>query len=393
MASQPDRDTTPVETPFQGAQADCEKSEIAASDFDATLLFPSEAKATGGGSAHPIFFPDTYVRPLAPAFDPTGDTGTRKTRARSTERHPRDSVSTEAERLSALARVHAAQSAQLNEGYRQAARIEELLAWTEERLAKTTAQFERVAKMTDDLAPALARFEREAQALSESLANRVDQLIVTGSAVKQNEGDFLARQAPGISYRRWMSSALAALVANTPPRIAWRGARVLGGLGVLALVGGVLLRFPGEFDRFGTNEALLPARPLLNVSSPGPVWFGILAPGVVTVLDQSRRVADLEKPPVRTREFFGGLAVHSDPAGATVFVKGRPVGTTPLRLERLAAGTHAVRVEGVGYQPWTSAVLVPADKLTLVKASLHREVAAASSRRDSSVIVAGRDGR
>ncbi len=393
MASHPDRNTTPVETPFEGPAADCEKREMAASDVDAILLFPSEGKATGGDSAHPIFFPDTDVRPRAPAFDPVGDTGTRKTSALSTEKHPRDSVLIEAERLSALARVHASQSAQLNEGYRHAARIEELLAWTEERLARTAAQFERVAKMTDDLAPVLKRFEREAQALSESLANRVDQLIVTGSVVKPHEGDSLGRQAAGISYRQWMDRALTALVAYAKPRIAWRGARVLGGLGVLALVGGVLLRFPGAFDRFGTNEAVLQARPLLSVSSPGMEWFGILAPGASTVLDESHRVVDLKKPPVRTREFFGGLAVHSNPSGATVFVKGRPVGTTPLKLERLAAGTHAVRVEGVGYEPWTSAVLVPADRLTLITASLHREVAAASSRQDSPVIVAGREGR
>ena len=187
-----------------------------------------------------------------------------------------------------------------------------------------------------------------------------------------------------------MVRALTALVAYTPPRIAWRGARVLGGLAVLALVGGVLMRLPGEFDRFWTSEAVLQTRPLLSVSSPGMEWLGTLAPGAVTLLDESHRVADFKKPPVRTREFFGGLAVHSDPSGATVFVKGRPVGKTPLRLERLAAGTHAVRVEGVGYEPWTSAVLVPADRLTLIKASLHREVAAASSREDSPVIVAGR---
>ena len=162
-----------------------------------SLLFPSEGKATGGDSSHPIFFPDTYVRPPTPALDSIGDAGTRKTIALSTEKHQGSPVLIEAERLSALARVHASQSAQLNEGYRHAARVDELLAWTEERIAKTAAQFERIAKMTDDLAPALARFERESQALSESLASRVDQVSATGSVVKQNEGDFLCGQALG----------------------------------------------------------------------------------------------------------------------------------------------------------------------------------------------------
>jgi len=400
MISPSDPYTAQVDAPLVGAEdargrtealepgvSQPEKVEMAASDFDAVLLFPSEGVTAGEPSEGFSFFPDRQVRPSAPAFDALADGVTRETRALEHQKLLKGSAFIDAERLNEMAQLRASYTAQLNEGHRQVARIEQMLGWIEELAARAAAQLERVTKMTDDLVPTLARFEREAQTRSDSTGSRVEQLIV-----KEIEGEPRGWYAREILYRRWLSRASTALATHTPSWIARRGPRALGGLGVLVVLGAMFMRFPGEFDRLGTNQVVLQTRSVLIASSPGMEWLGTLARSTVTVLEESPREAEFEKPPA-TRQFFGALTVQSDPSGATVFVKGRPVGTTPLRLKRLAAGTHVVRVEGVGYERWTSAVLVPAERLTLVRASLHRELTVGTGRiQEGLSIVAGREG-
>jgi hypothetical protein len=70
--------------------------------------------------------------------------------------------------------------------------------------------------------------------------------------------------------------------------------------------------------------------------------------------------------------FTGPLTVDSRPAGASVFVDGKPVGTTPLQLLSLDAGEHAIRLELAGYRRWTSSVRVVAGDQNRVTASLER---------------------
>jgi len=67
-----------------------------------------------------------------------------------------------------------------------------------------------------------------------------------------------------------------------------------------------------------------------------------------------------------------GLLVDSRPAGASVFVDDRLVGTTPLTLSTMNAGEHAVRLERDGYHQWTSSVRVVAGEQNRVTASLER---------------------
>jgi hypothetical protein len=70
-------------------------------------------------------------------------------------------------------------------------------------------------------------------------------------------------------------------------------------------------------------------------------------------------------------KYVGILAVESEPPGSVVFVDRQLVGNTPLQLRRLRAGSHVVRIERNGYDRWTTAVLVPADKQTRVSAKLQ----------------------
>lgn len=67
---------------------------------------------------------------------------------------------------------------------------------------------------------------------------------------------------------------------------------------------------------------------------------------------------------------IGSLMIESRPVAATVFIDGRVAGITPLMLERLSPGAHAVRLERTGYHPWTTTVNVVAGELTRLAASL-----------------------
>ncbi|MBF0626024.1 MAG: PEGA domain-containing protein [Magnetococcales bacterium] len=63
----------------------------------------------------------------------------------------------------------------------------------------------------------------------------------------------------------------------------------------------------------------------------------------------------------------GALWIRSVPRGAAVQVEGRPAGTTPLHLTRLAAGEWAVTASLPGYQPLTRrAAVLPGQSTPLV---------------------------
>jgi serine/threonine protein kinase len=70
--------------------------------------------------------------------------------------------------------------------------------------------------------------------------------------------------------------------------------------------------------------------------------------------------------------FAGDLVVDSRPPGATVFIDGKAVGTTPVTVRGVAAGSHAIRVEHEGYRRWSSAVRVVASQANRITAALER---------------------
>jgi hypothetical protein len=55
-----------------------------------------------------------------------------------------------------------------------------------------------------------------------------------------------------------------------------------------------------------------------------------------------------------------------------VYMDGRLVGTTPVSIPSVAAGSHAIRVESDGYRRWTSAIRVVAGQPNRITASLER---------------------
>jgi serine/threonine-protein kinase len=68
----------------------------------------------------------------------------------------------------------------------------------------------------------------------------------------------------------------------------------------------------------------------------------------------------------------GTLVIESRPAGATVFLNGRAVGTTPMSVPETAPGTHRIRLEMAGFSPWLTTAAVQAGARTRVAASLER---------------------
>ncbi len=70
--------------------------------------------------------------------------------------------------------------------------------------------------------------------------------------------------------------------------------------------------------------------------------------------------------------FSAPLIVESRPPGAAVFLNGRRVGTTPLTMDVVPAGSHVLRLELDGYRRWTSSVRVTAGERNRVTASLEQ---------------------
>jgi predicted RNA-binding Zn-ribbon protein involved in translation (DUF1610 family) len=66
----------------------------------------------------------------------------------------------------------------------------------------------------------------------------------------------------------------------------------------------------------------------------------------------------------------GSIAIDSHPPGARVSVDGRRVGSTPLVLKDVPAGTRLVRVEADGYQVWAWTARVVANQRSRVSVKL-----------------------
>ena len=68
----------------------------------------------------------------------------------------------------------------------------------------------------------------------------------------------------------------------------------------------------------------------------------------------------------------GALVVFSRPPGADVFLDERLVGSTPLSLDEVTAGTHGVRIALPEHRAWVTSVTVTPGASHRVAASLER---------------------
>lgn len=72
-------------------------------------------------------------------------------------------------------------------------------------------------------------------------------------------------------------------------------------------------------------------------------------------------------------QYRGSLLITADPTGALVSVDGRLVGAAPIVLNDVRVGSRVVRIASSGYETWSVAARVVANKETRVNATLQRE--------------------
>jgi len=86
----------------------------------------------------------------------------------------------------------------------------------------------------------------------------------------------------------------------------------------------------------------------------------------------TRSTSPVPTTPATLGRYSGALDVDSKPTGAKVYLDNKLIGTTPLRIPSVSAGSHAVRIERDGYRRWSSSVRIVAAERHRVTASLER---------------------
>ena len=115
-----------------------------------------------------------------------------------------------------------------------------------------------------------------------------------------------------------------------------------------------------------THQGYVAAERRVRIGSNQP------AQSIEVELVAARPAREAAPPPSAPERTSGSLIVDSRPAGARVFVDGKLVGTTPLLLDAVAAGDHAVRLELDGFNSWTASTKVTAGERTRVSGSLEQ---------------------
>lgn len=96
------------------------------------------------------------------------------------------------------------------------------------------------------------------------------------------------------------------------------------------------------------------------------------AQSIAVDLVAARARREASAPPAGPERTSGSLMLDSRPTGARVLVDGKLVGTTPMLLDSIAVGDHAVRLELDGFTPWTTTARVTGGERTRVSGSLEQ---------------------
>jgi predicted nucleic acid-binding Zn-ribbon protein len=259
---------------------------------------------------------------------------------------------------------------------------EEMVGHLERRAAEAAVLLEQVGRTKGELEYELANIPKKVQMLTESARNDVEML---GNHQQEGESHHLmpVSRSPTVPEPNAFAGLTSRRVQRTrQPVQLW--AAGLGTLAVLVLPGIMVMRSRDQpVRRASTVRAAHPESPLSASASAlpsrtlGSALFAIPAnypAGPITMMpmprttEPSRHAGSAEDT---VQQFTGALQVQSVPTGAAVFVNQQHVGETPLQLPRMRAGSHVIRIENKGYERWTTAVLVSADKQTRVSATLQ----------------------
>ena len=269
--------------------------------------------------------------------------------------------------------------------------LQQLSARIDARLADTEDAVHRIERLVADGSLRSAAGRRESLARTEEELRRLKRIVETESSVP-SDGDVRQRPPAGDAVRALSSTYgwIPAMGGNVK-HLAKRAAPVLLLLTVTAIVGFGRTDVRARPDDAGPASSAVPTDPSVRVSavesasppasSPtaeaaAPALAASLpsmpeGPGPAIRPDQARAEDTPEAP--RSTPYVGTLLVASEPAGASVFVNGRPVGVTPLKIPEQRAGSLALRITREGFQRWTAAVQVPAGRSTQITATLRPE--------------------
>ncbi len=103
-------------------------------------------------------------------------------------------------------------------------------------------------------------------------------------------------------------------------------------------------------------------------AEPAPAPVPEATPEAAPMAEATPEPAAPATPPPAASE--ATLALESTPPGASVLVKGKKRGTTPLRL-KVPAGAVSLRVEKEGYKPWSQELKVKAGESRTLRAQLE----------------------
>ena len=135
------------------------------------------------------------------------------------------------------------------------------------------------------------------------------------------------------------------------------------------------------------RSAALPALSTITATMPDPTNVGTagkrsaVAPrsgavdGPVAAVTEKVRAVHTSGSARRTISpgLVGSLLVDSKPSGADVWINGVPHGRTPLRVSALPVGSTVIRLEHPGYERWSWAVNIAANKRTPLRVKLQPE--------------------
>ena len=114
--------------------------------------------------------------------------------------------------------------------------------------------------------------------------------------------------------------------------------------------------------------------PLVDSGPPSPIRNAASVSAAASPPAPARPApAPPARPPARAAPrpagYVGTLTIDATPAG-DVFLNRQRVGPTPVRLEKLRAGSHLIWIEREGYRRWTRVVAVTSDRISRVSADL-----------------------
>jgi hypothetical protein len=224
-------------------------------------------------------------------------------------------------------------------------------------------------QVTEDLRLRLDRAERLVERSLIEITTLKSDLATLVGAVEDIRKRQSRRDAPPVAATlpaKRMSplrAALAAVVLLTFATLAW---------GFVAIVSEEFAQPPPSES--GSEPAAVPAPVVEAAPPPAEIQTAAVVSVTPAASARPRDVVARGDPPPRVASppapgYVGTLTIDASPEGE-VFVNRQSAGRTPLRLEKLRAGSHLIWIEREGYRRWTRVVPVTANRVSRVSATL-----------------------